>query len=158
MQISYLIFVCSVLKYWMEESEHSDCDSPTLTIALICAMRGLKLGKIWLLFSNITSLCPYRWSFSRGRSLQMIICKRPVPSDDHFQEAELFGWSFSTGRSLGMISCEGPVPSDDHVLLKRRSFWIIICKRPFPSDDHLQEASPFGQLFARSWSLQMIIC
>ena len=145
MQISYLIFVCSVLKYWMEESEHSDCDSPTLTIALICAMRGLKLGKIWLLFSNITSLCPYRWSFSRGQSLRMIICKRLSSSNDHFQWADPLGWSVARGQCLRMIIC------------KRRSFWIIICKRPFPSDDHLQEASPFGQSFARSWSLRMIV-
>ena len=71
-----------------------------------------------------------RWSFARGRSLRMIICKRPslrminckkpAPPDDHLQEADPSGWSFSRGLSLRMI----------------------ICKRP--PDNHLQEAGLSG--------------
>ena len=49
------------------------------------------------------------WSFLRGQSLQMIICKRldhldmsicklPVPPDDHLQVAESSEWSFASGR------------------------------------------------------------
>ena len=30
-------------------------------------------------------LLPSRWSYARGRSLRMIICKRLVPPDNHFQ-------------------------------------------------------------------------
>ena len=30
---------------------------------------------------------PSGWLFARGWSIRMIICKRPVPSDDHLQEA-----------------------------------------------------------------------
>ena len=59
--------------------------------------------------------------------LQMIICKRPVPLDDHFKEAGPFGWSFVRGRPLPMI----------------------ICRRLAVLDDHLQEAGPFGWSFAR---------
>ena len=55
-------------------------------------------------------------------ALRMIICKRPVPPDDHLQEASPSVSSFARGRPLRMI----------------------ICKRPVPLDHHLQEASPFG--------------
>ena len=30
---------------------------------------------------------PSRWSFGKGQSLRMIICKRPAPPNDHLQEA-----------------------------------------------------------------------
>ena len=72
------------------------------------------------------------WSFANGQPLRMIICKRPVPSDDHLQEACPFGWSFARGRPLQMI----------------------ICKRPAPPDDHLQEAGPFGWSFDPFRSLE----
>ena len=39
------------------------------------------------------------WSFAIGQSLWMIICKRPVPPDDHLQEAGPSGWSFATTTS-----------------------------------------------------------
>ena len=65
-------------------------------------------------------LLPSRWSFARGRSLWIIICKRPALPDDHLQEASLSGSSFARGRP----------------------FRMTICKRPVPLDHHLQEASP----------------
>ena len=46
-----------------------------------------------------------KWSFVRGRIIQMIICKWPDPPDDHLQEARSSGWSFSRGRILWMIIC-----------------------------------------------------
>ena len=45
------------------------------------------------------------WSFVRDQSLQMIICKRPDPQDDHLQEARSSGWSFAKGWILRMIIC-----------------------------------------------------
>ena len=53
------------------------------------------------------------WSFARGRSSQMIICKRPVPLNDHFQEAGSSGGSFARGWSFRMIICKRPAPPDD---------------------------------------------
>ena len=55
-------------------------------------------------------------------ALRMIICKRPVPPDDHLQEASPSVSSFARGRPLRMT----------------------ICKRSVPSDHHLQEAGPSG--------------
>ena len=46
------------------------------------------------------------WSFLRGQSLQMIICKRPGPMDDYLQETRSYGWSFASGLSLQMIICK----------------------------------------------------
>ena len=92
-----------------------------------------------------------RWSFARGRILQMIICKRPVPPDDHLQIARPSGWSFARGRILRMIICKRPVPPDDHLQEARSSGWLfarrriprmIICKRPVHRDNHL--VPPFG--------------
>ena len=74
-----------------------------------------------------------RWLGWRGR--RMMICKRPVPPDDHLQEARSSGCSFTRGLSLQ----------------------IIICKWPDPPDDHLQEAVSSGWSFARGWILRMII-
>ena len=62
------------------------------------------------------------WSFARGRSIWMIICKKPVHPDDHLQKAGPSGWSFARGRSIQMI----------------------ICKRPVHPDDYLQKACPSG--------------
>ena len=69
----------------------------------------------------------YRCQEKRRRIWLMIICKRPVPPDNHFQGAGSSGWSFSRGWSLQMI----------------------ICKRLAPPDDHLQEAGPSLWSFAR---------
>ena len=69
-------------------------------------------------------------------ALWMIICKRPVPPDDHMQEAGPSVRLFERGRSLR----------------------IIICKRPAPPDHHLQEAGPSGSSFVRGRPLQMTIC
>ena len=38
----------------------------------------------------------------------MIICKRPVPLDDHLQEAGPYEWSIARGRSLQMMICKSP--------------------------------------------------
>ena len=53
-------------------------------------------------------------------ALRMIICKRPVPPDDHLQEASPSVSSFARGRPLRMT----------------------IYKRPVSPDHHLQEAGP----------------
>ena len=91
-------------------------------------------------------------------ALRMIICKRPVPPDDHLQEVGPFGSSFARGRPLWMIICKRPVPLDHHLQEADHSRWpsargrslrIIICKRPALPDDHLQEACPSGSSFAR---------
>ena len=66
------------------------------------------------------------WSFAIDWSIQMIICKRPVPWDDHLQEAGPFRWSFAGGLSL----------------------WMIICKRPALPDHHKQEAGLLGWSFS----------
>ena len=58
---------------------------------------------------HLQEASPSRWSFARGRSLQMIICKRPANSDDHLQEAILSGWSFARGWSIQMIICSCPL-------------------------------------------------
>ena len=79
---------------------------------------------------------PLGWLFARGWSIRMIICKRPVHSDDHLQKAGPSGWSFAKVRPIQMI----------------------ICKRPVHPDDHLQEAGPSRWSFARGWSIRMIIC
>ena len=87
-----------------------------------------------------------RWSFASGRSLQVIISKRPVPSGDDLQEAGPSEWPFARGRSLRMIIC------------KRPSILMIICKRPVHPGDHLQEAGPSGWSLARGQSIRMTIC
>ena len=56
-----------------------------------------------------------RWTFAIGWSLQMIICKRPVPPGDHLQQADPSRWSFARGRPLQMIFCKRLVPPDDHL-------------------------------------------
>ena len=76
----------------------------------------------------------------------MTIRKRPVlldhhlqeaaPPDDYSQEAGPSGSSFARGRPLRMT----------------------IRKRPVLLDHNLQEAGPSGWLFARGWSLWIIIC
>ena len=63
----------------------------------------------------LKNLPPGQWSFARGRSLQMIICKRPDPLDDHLQVAGSSRWSFESGRILRMIICERPDYPDDHL-------------------------------------------
>ena len=41
----------------------------------------------WPLDDHLQDAAPSGCSFARGRPLRMTICKRPVPSDDHLQEA-----------------------------------------------------------------------
>ena len=43
----------------------------------------------------------------------MMICKRPVPPDNHLQEAGPSGWSFARGQPLRMIICKRQAPADD---------------------------------------------
>ena len=68
------------------------------------------------------------WSGARGRTLQMIGCKRKDPLDYHLQVAGLSTWSFARGCFFQMIIC------------KRRILRMIIWGRPDPLDDQLQEA------------------
>ena len=37
---------------------------------------------------HLQGACQSRWSFARGRPLQMIICKFPAPPDDHLQQQQ----------------------------------------------------------------------
>ena len=69
----------------------------------------------WILKSPISPLT--------AAALQMIICKRPAPPDDHLQEAGPFGSSFARGRPLiltttkrawKMLSCYLVTLSDSH--------------------------------------------
>ena len=62
----------------------------------------------------------------------MIICKRPVPWDEHLQEASFSRWLFARGRPLRMI----------------------ICTRPAPPDHHLKEPGPSGWSFTRGQQQQ----
>ena len=124
----------------MEESKDCDIDGSSLTIC----------------HRPAPPVIIFKWSFARGLSLRMIICKRP---DYHLQEAGPFQWSFARDRSLQMIICKRPSPSDDHLKEARPSGWsfargwslrIIICKRSAPPNDHLQEAGPSGSSCASS--------
>ena len=74
-----------------------------------------------------------------------MIFKRPVPPDDHLQEAGPFRWSFARGKSLRKIICRTPAPSR-RPFARGRSHRIIICKRPVPLDDHLQPRKEHGNL------------
>ena len=56
-------------------------------------------------------------------ALRMIICKRPVPPDDHLQEASPSVSSFARGRPLRMTICTRPVPSDHHLQEAGPLFW-----------------------------------
>ena len=86
----------------------------------------------------------------RGR-FRMIICKRPVPLNNHLQEAGPNGWSFAKGRSLQVIICKRLVHPNNHLqsagpsrwtFARGRSMLMIIYKRPVHPDDHLQEVGP----------------
>ena len=48
-------------------------------------------------------------------ALRMIICKRPVPPDDHLQEASPSVSSFARGQPLRMTICKRPVPPDHYL-------------------------------------------
>ena len=52
-----------------------------------------ELRRIWLI--DQVSYDSSGWSFARGWSIWMIICKRQVHPDDHLQEAGPFRWSFA---------------------------------------------------------------
>ena len=56
-------------------------------------------------------------------ALRMIICKRPVPPDDHLQEASPSVSSFARGRPLRMTICKRPVPLDHHLQEAGPPFW-----------------------------------
>ena len=71
--------------------------SPTLTIALNCG-------------------------FARGRPLRMIICKRPVPPNDHLKEACPSRWLFARGWPIRMIICNLQDASPS-----RWSFAFVVC-------------------------------
>ena len=47
-------------------------------------------------------------------ALQMIICKRPAPPDDHLQEAGPSRSSFARGWPLHIIICNRPAPHFDN--------------------------------------------
>ena len=64
---------------------------------------------------HLQEASPSGWSFARGRSLGMNICKRPASPDDHLQEASPSRWSFPIGWTLWIIICKRPVPPDDHL-------------------------------------------
>ena len=80
---------------------------------------------------------PSRWSFARGLSIWMIICKRPVHQDDHLQETCPSEWSFARGQSVMIIICKGLVHQDDHLqeaglsgsLLALENYYIIFWQR-----------------------------
>ena len=110
---------------------------------------------IWIL-EEVIRMTSDGWSFLRGQSLQMIICKRTEPLNDHLQEAESSGWSFAIGPSLHMIICIWPDPPDDH--LRDRILWMIICNWPDPPDDYFQEAGSSEWSFARGQIPRMIFC
>ena len=76
---------------------------------------------------------------------RMIICKRPIPPDDHLQKAGSSGWSFASGRNFQMIICKKADRPDDHLQVagpsrwsfaKGRFFRMIMCKRQDPPYDH----------------------
>ena len=61
------------------------------------------------------------WLWRRG--WQMIICKRPVPLDDHLREAGPSEWPFARGPSIQMIICKRLFPPNDHLQLACPSEW-----------------------------------
>ena len=84
---------------------------------------------------------PSRWSFAKGRSILMIICKRLIHQDDHLQKAGPSRWSF----------------------VKRRLIKMVTCKRLVHLDDHLQEAGPsdpwsFAFMVSCCLSLVIVCC
>ena len=82
---------------------------------------------------------PFRWSFATGRSLGMISCERPVPLNDHLQEAVLLDYHLQEAFPLRSSFARG------------QSLRTIICKKLIPSDDHLLEAGPF------EWSFSFLV-
>ena len=93
------------------------------------------------------------------KSVRMIIFKRPVPSDDHLQEAWPFGWWIAIVVVVEWLWI-GWIRQTRWILWIRseRSLRMIICKRLDPWDVRLQEACSFGWSFARSRPLRMMIC
>ena len=75
---------------------------------------------------------------------RIFICKRPVRSDDHFQEVGLSRWLFVRGRSIQMIIWKRPDLRDDHVQVAGSFGW------------HLQEAGSFDLSIASGLSIRMI--
>ena len=78
------------------------------------------------------------WSFVRGQSLRMVICKRPDPPDDHLQKtvssrwsfarAGSSRWSFASGRIFRMKICHHVIichlldaPHDDDGVIYEQS-------------------------------------
>ena len=83
------------------------------------------MGALWVLPNNLYSL-PYSLGhlfyvvpLLHSRSLQMIICRRLDPPEDHLQEAGSSGGSFARGQSKWSIA-------------SGRIVWMIVCKRPDP--------------------------
>ena len=107
------------------------------------------------------------WSFARGLSVWMIICERPVHTDDYLQEAGTFGWSFPRYRSVQTIISKRPVHPDDHMQEASPSEWsfargqsiqIIIFKKPVRQDNHLQEAGTSRWSYARGFGDHCCCC
>ena len=96
-------------------------------------------------------------SFAKGRSIRMIICKRPAYLDDHLQEASPPKRSFARGWWIWIIICKRSSHPDDH-LQNADPSRMIICERLVHHNDHLQEVSQSGWSFARGRSILMIIC
>ena len=118
----------SLSKYWimflLVIATTTNCSRKVWILAKVTRVTGV-------LDDHLQATSPSGWSFARGRSLRMIICKRPVLLHNHLQEAGPPEWSFARGQPLRMI----------------------ICKRQAPLNGHLQEAGPSGLSFARGGPL-----
>ena len=62
--------------------------------------------------------------FARGWLLRMMVCKRPVPLNDHLKEARPSRWLFARGSPIPMIICKMLAPPDDHLHL----LFVIVCR------------------------------
>ena len=106
------------------QTSYSNCD-----LCLFCSNQ-LDGGKQLLqqrLFSptlNIALNC----GFTRDQPLRMIICKRPVPLNDHLKEAFP-----SRGRPIRMIISKISAPPDDHlhlsfvIVYRCLSLFVVVC-------------------------------
>ena len=88
----------------------------------------------WLLLSilDLHEADPSGWSFAKGRSLQMIIWRRPAPPDDYLREAGPTRWSFPRCRPLCRLSLFVVVCS--YLLLFVVCLclsFVVVCHLPF---------------------------
>ena len=72
----------SLSKYWimflLVIATTTNCSRKVWILAKVTRVTGV-------LDDHLQATSPSGWSFARGRSLRMIICKRPVPLNDHLQ-------------------------------------------------------------------------